>query len=66
METKYFNLSRSPFHFMLCPLGQIHLEFKGLKNQVMKSMEVKTPGAESNSETSREEKSGEHVVRIGE
>lgn len=44
METKYFNLSLPPFHFILPSLGQMCLEFKKLKNQVMKSIEVKTPG----------------------
>lgn len=44
METKYLNLSLSSFLFMLCLLGQTQLEAKGLKHQVMHSMEVRIPG----------------------
>lgn len=44
METKYFNFLYHLSIFMLCPFGQICLEFKGLKNQVMQSIEGRSPG----------------------
>lgn len=53
--------SSSSFLFMLCLLGQIQLEAKGLKNQVMHSMQIRIPGQRPG-----EQKAGECVVGMGE
>lgn len=44
MEADYLNLSLSPFQVMRYHFGQIQLKAKGLKNQMIQSIEVRIPG----------------------